>query len=206
MGRRSKQVEHRPEEIREMALTAAKRIVARQGYGALSTRKVAADIGYAVGRLYLVFNNLDDLIVHVNGSTLDDLHEALEATAARCKDPETCLLALAREYIRFAFANRALWSLVFEHHAPQRPPTWFRDKVARMFEMVEGRLRGIAPERPAKDLRLAAHALWSGVHGVSVLGLADRLDESGLAAAEKLTVSLVTNYLVGFKQKSKNRG
>ena len=156
-----------------MALAAAKRIVAKQGYGALSTRKVAADIGYAVGSLYLVFKNLDDLILHVNGSTLDDLHNALEATAVRCRDPETCLLALAREYIQFAFTNRALWSLVFEHPAPQRRPTWYQDKVARMFEMVEGRLRGIAPERAPKDLKLAAHALWSGVHGVSVLGLAD---------------------------------
>jgi len=206
MGRRSKQAEHSPEEIREMALAAAKRIVAKQGYGALSTRKVAADIGYAVGSLYLVFKNLDDLILHVNGSTLDDLHNALEATAVRCRDPETCLLALAREYIQFAFTNRALWSLVFEHPAPQRRPTWYQDKVARMFEMVEGRLRGIAPERAPKDLKLAAHALWSGVHGVSVLGLADRLDESGRAAAEKLAASLVTNYLVGFKQKTKNRG
>ena len=205
MGRRSKQLGHSPDEIREMALAAAKRIVAKRGYGALSTRKVAADIGYAVGSLYLVFKNLDDLILHVNGSTLDDLHNALEATAVRCKDPETCLLALAHEYIHFAFTHRALWSLVFEHPTPQRQPTWYRDKVARMFEVVEGRLRGIAPERPAKDLSLAAHALWSGVHGVSVLGLAERLDESGLVAADKLAASLVTNYLIGFKQKTKSR-
>jgi len=205
MGRRSKQAEHSSGEIREMALAAAKRIVAKQGYGALSTRKVASEIGYAVGSLYLVFKNLDDLILHVNGSTLDDLHGALEATALRCKDPEACLLALAREYLGFAFANRALWSLVFEHPSPQRPPSWYRDKVARMFQMVEARLRGIAPERATEDLKLAAHALWSGVHGVSVLGLADRLDESGLAAAEKLAASLVTNYLIGFTQKSNNR-
>lgn len=205
MGRRTKQAEHSPDEIREMALAAAKRIVAKQGYGALSTRKVATDIGYAVGSLYLVFKNLDDLILHVNGSTLDDLHQTLETTAVRCKDPETCLLALAREYIHFAFTHRALWSLVFEHPTPLRRPTWYQDKVAHMFGMVEGRLRGIAPERATKDLHLAAHALWSGVHGVSVLGLADRLDQSGLAAAEKLAASLVTNYLIGFKQKTKNR-
>lgn len=205
MGRRRKQTEHSPDEIREMALTAAKRIVAKQGYGALSTRKVAADIGYAVGSLYLVFKNLDELILNVNGSTLDDLHNALESIAARSADPETCLLALAREYIHFAFTHRALWSLVFEHPSPQRHPTWYRDKVARMFQIVEGRLRGIAPERQTNDLSLAAHALWSGVHGISVLGLADRLDKSGQAAAEKLAVSLVTNYLIGFKQQSKHR-
>lgn len=189
-----------------MALTAAKRMVAKQGYGALSTRKVAAEIGYAVGSLYLVFKNLDDLILHVNGSTLDDLYDALETTAVRCKDPEACLLALAHEYAHYAFSNRTLWTLVFEHPRPQRLPTWYQDKITRMFEMVEGRLRIIAPGCPDKDLKLAAHALWSGVHGVSVLGLTDRLDEEGLAAAEKLGASLVTNYLVGFKRKSRIRG
>lgn len=205
MGRRNKQIGHSPEEIREMALTAAKRIVAKQGYGALSTRKVATEIGYAVGSLYLVFKNLDDLILHVNGSTLDDLYDALETTAVRCQDPEACLLALANEYVHYAFSNRTLWTLVFEHPRPQRLPTWYQEKITRMFEMVEGQLRSIATGRPDKDLKLAAHALWCGVHGVSVLGLTDRLEEGGLAAAEKLGTSLVMNYLVGFKQKPKTR-
>lgn len=188
-----------------MALAAAKRIVAKQGYGALSTRKVAADIDYAVGSLYVVFRNLDDLILQLNGSTLDELHAGLETTAVRCKDAERCLLALAREYVTFAFNNRALWSLVFEHPIPQKSPTWFQDKVERMFQIVEGRLHAIAPGRPANELHLAARALWSGVHGVSVLGLAERLDESGLKAAEKVASSLVTNYLTGFTRNAKSR-
>lgn len=202
MGRRRKETGHSPQAIREMALAAAKRIVTREGYGALSTRRVAADIGYAVGSLYLVFKNLDDLILHLNGVTLDELHETLEATAARHAEPDTSLLALAREYIRFAFKHRARWSLVFEHASPR--PDWFRDKVARMFELVEGRLQGLASGSPAKDVQLAARALWSGVHGVSVLALADRLHKGGLATAEKVAASLVTNYLTGFKQNQKS--
>lgn len=184
-----------------MALAAAKRVVTREGYGALSTRRVAADIGYAVGSLYLVFKNLDDLILHLNGATLDELHETLEATAARHAEPEAGMLALAHEYIRFAFKHRTRWGLVFEHTSPR--PAWFRHKVARMFELVEGRLQGLAPGRPTKDLQLAARALWSGVHGVSVLALADRLDKGGPAAAERVAASLVTNYLTGFKQNQK---
>jgi len=205
MGRRSKQEGHSPDEIREMALAAAKRIVAKQGYGALSTRKVAAAIGYAVGSLYLVVRNLDDLIMQVNGSTLDDLYQGLQAASARDKNPETSLLRLANEYIEFAFTNRSLWSLVFEHPTTQRSPAWFQEKVTRMFALVEVRLKDIAPKRPTHEQRLAAHALWSGVHGVTVLGLADRLDEAGVVAAQKIAASLVTHYLIGFKQKSTKR-
>lgn len=199
MARRS---DHTREEIKEMALAAAKRIVAKQGYGALSTRKVAAGIGYTVGSLYLVFKNLEDLVLHVNGATLDDLYAAMKETEARCKDPEQCILALAHTYVRYAFTNHALWGLIFEHPMPAKRPSWFDEKVERMFALVEEPLRAACADRTAKDLRTAAHALWSGVHGVTVLGLGGRLDNIGVKAAEELAASLVTNYLAGFKSQT----
>ena len=66
MGRRS---DHSREEIRQMALQAAESIVTEGGYKALSARKVASEIGYTVGTLYLVFENLDELVLYVNGRT-----------------------------------------------------------------------------------------------------------------------------------------
>ena len=51
MARRS---DHSRDEIREMALNAAKTIVEREGAAALSTRKIANEIGYTAGSLYLV--------------------------------------------------------------------------------------------------------------------------------------------------------
>ena len=43
----------------------AERIVAEHGHSGLSARKVASAIGYTVGTLYLVFDNLDDLVLQV---------------------------------------------------------------------------------------------------------------------------------------------
>lgn len=71
MARRS---DHSRDELREMALTAAEQIVLENGYESLSARKVASAIGYTVGTLYLVFENLDDLVLQVNARTLDRLH------------------------------------------------------------------------------------------------------------------------------------
>lgn len=204
MGRRTKDAQHSPEKIREMAVTAAKRLVSTKfGRAALSVRQVAAAIGYAVGSLYHVFRDLDDLILHVNASTLDDLQAALEASAHRHEDPERRLVALARAYIRFAFHHRALWRLIVERASPQEGPAWFQAKTMRLFEMLQGLLREIAPDRPPEELRIAAHALWSGVHGVTVMRLAARPDESGLARAETIAASLVSNYVKGFKQTAK---
>ena len=80
MARRS---DHSREELREMALSAAEQIVVEQGYEGLSARKVASAIGYTVGTLYLVFENIDDLILNINARTLDRLHAKMTASQAQ---------------------------------------------------------------------------------------------------------------------------
>jgi AcrR family transcriptional regulator len=202
MGRRS---DHTREELKELALGAARRIVAKRGYRALSARNVSAAIGYTVGSLYLVFENLEDLVLHVNGATMRDLHSALETVAAKHGHPETRILAIAREYIGFAFGNRLLWALIFEHPMPKKTPAWYSEQVSTLFSMVEAPLALTAPARSPAEIQLATHALWSGVHGVSVLGVSGRLREIGLSEAQKTAASLVSNYLIGFKQQQARR-
>ena len=98
-----------------MALTAAEAIIADQGFPALSARKVAGAIGYTVGTLYLVFENLDDLILQVNGRTLDRLHRQIIEDQSDDADAQARLLQLGHSYIRFADAEPHAWKMIFEH-------------------------------------------------------------------------------------------
>ncbi len=197
MGRRS---DHSRDEIREMALAAAEQVVAEQGLAGLSARKVAGAIGYTVGTLYLVFDNLDELILHVNVRTLDELHAVMVKALRRCRGPESCVLALGRAYVRYADTHRHRWSLLFEHRLPegQEVPEWFRAKVAAMFELVEGALAPMSDHRSGREIGLAARALWSGVHGVAILALTDKLGTASVESVQALTDSLIRNYLAGF--------
>ncbi len=197
MARRS---DHTRDEIREMALTAAEKIVAEQGYPALSSRKVAAAIGYTVGTLYLVFENLDDLILQVNARTLDRLHRRMIADQVQCNDALTCLLQLGHSYIRFADEEPHIWQLIFEprlidDHAPS---PWFREKVARMFSLVEERLAPLANHRSQRDIAQAARALWGGVHGICILAITDTLGVAGIESVHEITQVLMNNFLQGF--------
>ena len=70
MGRRS---DHSRDEIREMAIAAAAEIVEKEGFQSLTARKVAGRIGYTVGTLYHVFRNFDDLVMHLNAQTIDEM-------------------------------------------------------------------------------------------------------------------------------------
>jgi len=198
MARRS---DHSREELREMALTATEEIIETQGFEGLTARKVAAGIGYTAGTLYLVFRNLDDLILQVNGRTLGELHSYLATAVDGCSDGAACVLALGQAYLRFASTRRHRWGAIFQHSLPagEEAPDWFMNKVSANFELVEEQLRRAAPRRSSEEIRKAARALWSGVHGVCILGLtAQRGDRLGAESLESLVESLVTNYMRGF--------
>ncbi len=123
MARRN---DHSREELYELALGAAREIAEAEGLRGLTARRIASRIGYSVGTLYNVFVNLDDLIVHLNGSTLDQLHQTLDQEP-RSGAPETDLSVLLAGYVRFTHERRHLWNLLFEYHLPegQGLPDWF---------------------------------------------------------------------------------
>ena len=197
MARRS---DHSREELREMAITAAGQIVAEHGYEGLSARKVATAIGYTVGTLYLVFENLDDLILNVNARTLDRLHARMTESQARCGDAGDSLLQLGQVYIRFADEDPHRWAMVFEHRLPddRAAPAWYQEKIARMFALVEAGLEPLARQHTREEITQASRALWGGVHGICILSLAGKLGIAGIKSVQDLTRTLITNYLGGF--------
>ena len=138
MGRRN---EHSREELRALALRAAGDIVAeasKGGIAALSMREVARRIGYTVGALYIVFQNLDDLIVHLNEQTVLELRAALERIRGRTNQPAQNLRLLVAAYLGFALLNTARWRLVFEHRLPegQKAPPTYAGHTAAIFALV----------------------------------------------------------------------
>jgi AcrR family transcriptional regulator len=197
MARRS---DHSREEIRDMALAAAEQLVSKQGYEGLSARKVASAIGYTVGTLYLVFENLDDLILHINARTLDRLQQRMLEEQTQCRDPFSCLQQLGQTYIGFAKDEPHLWEMVFKHRLPKerQVPLWFQEKVDRMFAMVEEKLTPLAKHRSQQEIAQAAGALWGGVHGICMLALTGKIGVAGVNSAQDLAQTLMNNYVRGF--------
>ena len=182
-----------------MALEAASRLVAEGGLAGLSARRVASEIGYTPGTLYLVFKNLDELIMHLNAATLDRLYERVEAMCAGQDRPGERILAMGLGYLAFAREQPGLWGAVFEHRLPEgeMPPEWFLAKVIRLFSLVESELERIPEVQVKGRVQAAARALWSGVHGVCILSLSNKLAIGGGHTPEELVRVLVTDYLRG---------
>lgn len=198
MARRS---EHTQEEIRAMVLKAAETIVVEEGFAELKVRKIAMDIGYTVGSIYMVFDNMADLIIHVKGGTLDDLTEQLKK-AITDEGAEQAIQKLAKAYLNFATQNFNRWWMIFDHQAAGNDPIpeWYQHKVDIIFALVESQFIRLAADQNNLQRRVAARTLWSGVHGICTLSLTGKLDLLGGDNIENSVDLLVDSFIKGWTQ------
>jgi AcrR family transcriptional regulator len=198
MARRS---DHSRDELRQMAMDAAQFIIDAQGLQALSARKVADRIGYAVGTLYRVFEQLDDLIIQVNARTLTELNATLDRAAADGQDAERRVEALTHAYIDFAIRHTPRWSALYEHgiEADIDLPDYYRGQIAGMYGRLESLLKTAVPQCSPGELARAARALWGGVQGLCVLALSEKLDIDHIESLPEIADSLVRTYVTGLR-------
>lgn len=186
MARRN---EHSKEELREKAIAAAEAIVLQDGYRSLNARRVAAEMDYTAGTLYLVFKNFDELIMHVNGRTLDALHSTLAS--------EKTVEAMAVAYIHFAQQHKERWKLLYEYQpsSGNLRPEWYQEKLERLFALVERALSEEKSSIPSSQHRIAATALWGAIHGICTLELDERLKLSVEQPAVEIARYMVRRFL-----------
>ena len=198
MGRRS---DHSRDEIREMAIAAAAKQVETEGFQSVTARKVASEIGYTVGTLYHVFRNFDDLIIHMNAQTIDEMAALIQRETRKKRNPEVRIRAMAEVYVKYATDHPDRWRLVFEHQAPRGLPTPALMKERRdvMFAMVADNLREISSARIPQEIDHTATALWSGIHGICILALTGKLYLGGAFSMVKLIDTLIDSVLNEFR-------
>lgn len=192
MARRS---DHSRDELKAMAIAAGQAIIIEEGFAKFSARKVAKKIGYTIGTIYNIFESHEDLVLHINAATLENMREFVSANVQGDEVGAKAIKSLAAVYIQFAEDNYNRWSALFEFNLPQEVPLpdWYADKIKELFLLVEAPLAGI------KDAPRHAKTLWASIHGICHLGLTGKLDVVGAESIEVLTDSLVDSYIQGIK-------
>lgn len=198
----ARRADHSREELYENALQAAQDIVEADGFRALTARNVADAIGYSPGTLYNVFENLDDLILHLNGRTVDALHDMLAAQPTTGK-PETDLQHLLDGYLGFLEGHRNLWNVLFDFSLPggRQPPEWYARKIDRVLGLLEAALRPLFAEDEPHALADSARTLWAGLHGICSLSGSGKLQIVTAQSVRAMAMGLVENYVAGLRAK-----
>lgn len=197
MARRST---HTGSELRELIMDAAEGLIQSQGLAGLSAREIAKRIGYSPGTIYNVFDNLDDVILHVEARMLDGLSQRLAAVIG-ADDPAAHIHQLAQAYLAYTHENPKLWNLLFEHHLPAsvQAPAWYKEKLDGLMQALETALAPLLPPGDKTEAARAARVLWAGVHGITSLSTADKLTNITSDVAGPLVQDLVTTFIAGLK-------
>lgn len=193
MARRS---DNTRKELKEMTIDAGVDLLEKGGVEALTARAIAGRIGYTVGTLYNVFEDLEDIVTHINAATMHEMYEQFIPLAEAEKSPEKRILDIARTYGDYARANPARWNLL--HHSPRNTklPEWFHDAATRILTMGENLLceiKGISK----KSAHEAARVIWAGLHGICALSINQKLDYVDAKPMHDLIENFIKSYLNG---------
>jgi AcrR family transcriptional regulator len=174
--------DERRNRLREALISAAEQTIESHGLSGLKARTLAEQAGCALGAIYNVVTDLDDLIIAVNSRTLAALDHDLAVVkqvsdAAEEPSPIDRLVQLGTAYLAFAAAHSVRWRALFEHRLPEGnslPEPYLEDQ-RRLFRYIEGPLRQLRPDFSPERRALVARSLFSAVHGIVILGLEEKL-------------------------------
>lgn len=189
-------------------VAAAESRIAVHGLAGLKARDLAADLGIALGGIYNIVADMEELALRVSSRTLTRLGVVLtEAAADRpLATPEEAtdrLVAIAHAYLGFARDNLNLWRTLFELRLTGMTvlPDWAADDQLRLFRHIAEPLAVLVPGMPDGERVLAARTLFAAVHGIVTIGLEERLIAVPMAAQADQIAWLVTSTCRGLGAK-----
>jgi len=164
------------EELRQEILEAARELFAKEGYQAVSMRRIAEKIDYTPTTIYLYFPSKDALLHSICEETFSRLVEEFQRIASRFPDPLERLRASGRAYIEFGLKHPNHYRATFmvghvgktaeesmRYHEGSMGQKCFMQLRANVEECVRtGRFRQV-------DVEAASQALWATMHGITSL-------------------------------------
>jgi AcrR family transcriptional regulator len=173
---------------RRLITTTARGIAEREGWDAVTTRRLSTEIEYSQPVIYKHFASLDEITDAVALEGFRELATALHRARVRA-DPAGAVRAVARRYARFAADAPALYDAMFSRRTRLAFGTAEVPELAAAF----GELRAaVEPAAGDADVELLTEMAWAALHGIVVLDRGGRLDpRRGTARIDLLVDRLV---------------
>jgi AcrR family transcriptional regulator len=203
----SQRKERQKAQLQQQILDAAKEITIRDGFAALTMRKIAEAIEYAPGTIYLYFESRDEIAIQLCRQGYRELFECLQPTA-NIADPRDRLRAIASAYTDFGLTNPATYRLIFmedpkfTNAALSQVPIDSADGAGmRSSQLLVKVFDDMKVERKlssdANSARLG-EIFWTSLHGILSL----KLTFPGYLTtpAQELVATMTDTFLAGLPQ------
>jgi AcrR family transcriptional regulator len=160
-------------ERERLIVSAARELAETEGWDAVTTRRLAAEIEYSQPVLYKHFAGMEDIVASVAVQGFAELGDALSAARNGAADGRDALARVAHAFTGFAYNNQALFDAMFTRAttlpfaADDTPPELNAafDELRATVELVAG----------ARDPDTLAEVVWATLHGLITLDRSGRL-------------------------------
>jgi AcrR family transcriptional regulator len=170
-------------------IAAARHIAEREGWDAVTIRRLAEEIEHSQPVLYSHFENRDAIVAAVALEGFREFATALRQAERASTDRRDAPFEVALAYLAFARKHPAVYEAMFTLPTRLR----FADSGSRS-ELRDGFAALAAVVSPSSpDVELAAETFWAALHGLAELDRAGRIRPG--ARAER--VALVVRGLLG---------
>ncbi|MGC0329377.1 AcrR family transcriptional regulator [Streptomyces sp. SAI-170] len=163
-------------ERERLIVSAARELAEAEGWDAVTTRRLAAEIEYSQPVLYSHFKGKDAIMAAVAVEGFAELALQLRSARVGAEGARAALAAVGAAYTAFARRQPALYDAMFTHRVdlpfatPEAPPA-LREGFGELLLAVGP----IAADR--EDPRLLTETFWAGLHGLVTLMRSGRLPE-----------------------------
>jgi AcrR family transcriptional regulator len=161
--------------LREAILQEARALLEGEGYAALSTRRIASAVGCTATSIYLHFKSKDSLIYALIDEGFEELNRRVVEVAGGDGNALSLLRDVARAYVDFGLERPEYYEIMFMLRAEQmeRYPVDAYRRARRSLD-VFAELTAL----PAEEAARRGAIVWSTLHGLVSLLIAQRIDIS----------------------------
>lgn len=158
---------------RQLITAAARRLAEAEGWDAVTTRRLSAEIEYSQPVLYKHFAGMEGIVASVAVQGFGELRDALRAARAQGADGRAALARVAHAFTGFARDNPALFDAMFIRastlvFAAEDTP----DELSAAFEELRAAVEAVAG---ARDPDTLTEVVWAALHGLITLDRSGRL-------------------------------
>ncbi|WP_433463099.1 TetR/AcrR family transcriptional regulator [Spirillospora sp. CA-128828] len=154
-------------EREKLIIRAARELAEKEGWDAVTTRRLAAEIEYSQPVLYSHFKGKDAIMAAVAVEGFAEIAAELRKARTASTDPSRALADVATAYTEFAERRPALYDVMFTKavdlpFASPEAPAALQESFGELRETVR-------PLAGDDDLEALTETFWSGLHGMLTL-------------------------------------
>ena len=158
---------------RRLITATARALAEREGWDAVTTRRLSTEIEYSQPVLYKHFASMEDIVEAVALEGFGELAETLGKARRGAGEPQQVLARVAHAYSNFATENPALYHAMFTRAT--RLPFSAEDAPVQLSAAFAELREAVARVAGGRDVDTLTEVLWAALHGLTTLGHNDRL-------------------------------